>query len=185
MKHYFRLFIVLALALVSWWFQDFLQKTPIIKPPTDEHFPDYFMENFTVTNMDNTGQPAYILKAKRLQHFADDDSIEISSPVIEFKEANGDWSISADKAHIVKDKNIIHLYENVKMQRLVSKAGKQLSITTGYLKINTQNRIAETDQRAHIKTQDVELNTLGMVFNGKQGILSLKSKVEGFYAPTK
>ena len=181
MKTYFRLAIVLALALVSWWFQDFLQETPIVSPPTDKHFPDYFMENFTITSMDETGQPAFILKAKRLLHFADDDFTEMSFPIIEFKEASGDWSISANRAKIFKDKNVIHFYDDVKVQRILLKSNNQLNIDTHYLKVNTENKIAETDQQAHIESQDFELDTLGMIFNSKQGIIELKSKVKGFY----
>jgi lipopolysaccharide export system protein LptC len=184
MKNYFRLAFVLALALVSWWFQDFMLKSPILKQPKDAHFPDYFMENFTVTSMDSNGKSAYVLKAQRLQHFSDDDSVEISLPIIEFKDTNGDWSISANRAQILKDKNIIHLYENVLIERLQSETSTPLNISTSYLTINTLNRIVETDQQAHIKTHDAELDTLGMVFNGKQGILNLQSKVKGFYEPS-
>lgn len=179
MKNYIGLSIVLALALASWWFQDYLQKPAAVKSQTDERFADYFMENFTITSMDDSGQPTYILKAQYLQHFADDGSTEILFPVIKFKEANGDWSISANRAKILKDKNIIHLYDNVKMQRILSNSSNALSINTHYLKINTQNKIVETDQQAHIKTQNFELDTLGMVFNSRQGILELKSEVKG------
>ncbi len=181
MKTYIRLAIVLALALVSWWFQDFLQDTPIIKPAADEHFPDYFMENFAITSMNKKGQPTYILKAQRLQHFADDDSAEIFLPIIDFKEVNGKLIITANKATILKDKNIIHLYENVNIQRTLLKSGKPLNISTHYLKVDTKNKIAETDQQAHIKSQNFELDTLGMVFKASQGILELKSKVKGIY----
>lgn len=185
MKTYFRLALVLLLALASWWFQDFLQETPIVKPKKDEHFPDYFMENFTITNMDETGKPAYILTAKHMQHFADDDSTEITQPVIEFKEADGDWSISAQRANFTGNSNIIHLYDDVKIRRSPTTKLKPLFIDTTYLKIDTKSKIAETDKLAHLRTQDFELDTLGMVFDNNQGILKLKSNVKGIYEPVK
>ena len=185
MKTFISLAIVLALVLLSWWFQDFLQDTPIITQKKDEHFPDYFMQNFTITSMDENGQPAYILQARRMEHFADDDSTDIFEPLIQFKEANGDWSISAQKAQILKNKNIIHLYQKVKVRRSASNNHGPLSIDTDYLKINTENKIAETDDLAHLKTQDFELDTQGMVFDNKQGILKLKSNIKGTYEPAK
>jgi lipopolysaccharide export system protein LptC len=185
MKAHISLIIVLALALLSWWFQDFLQDTPIITVKKDEHFPDYFMENFTVTSMNDQGQPAYILQAKKMEHFADDDSTDIYQPLIQFKDANGDWSISAQKAQILKDKNIIHLYQKVKVHRLQSKTRTPLSIETRYLSINTETKIAETDELAHLKTQNLELDTRGMVFDNKQGILKLKSSIKGTYEPAR
>ena len=175
------LIIVLILALLSWWLQDFWQETPIIKARKDEHFPDYFMENFTITNMNKQGQADYILTAKRLEHFADDNSTEITQPHILFKDIDGDWSISAQLAHIQTDNNIIHLYNNVNIIRAPSNRQQALSITTEYLKVYTDNKIAETDKLAHIKTQQLELDTTGMVFDNNKGILKLLSEVKGTY----
>lgn len=177
------LIIVILLALLSWWLQDFWKETPIVRTVKDEHFPDYFMENFSITNMDRQGQPAYILTARRLDHFADDDSTEILQPHIVFKEAKGDWSISAERAHILKQNNIIHLYNNVTIVRTASDTQQPLSITTEYLKVHTDNKIAETDKLAHIKTTQLELDTTGMVFDNNNGILKLLSKVNGRYEP--
>ena len=175
------LLIVLVLALISWWLQDFWKETPIIKTVKDEHFPDYFMENFTITTMNKQGQPAYVLTAKRLDHFADDDTTEIIQPSIVFKEAGGDWSISAERAHILTSNNIIHLYDNVNIIREPTDRQKYLSIKTAYLKVHTDNKIAETDILAHIKTQQLELDTTGMVFDSNKGILKLLSEVKGSY----
>jgi len=175
------LIIVLVLALLSWWFQDLWKETPIVKTIKDEHFPDYFMDNFTITNMNQQGQPAYILSARRLDHFADDDSTEIIQPHILFKETEGDWSISAQRAHIQTNNNIIHLYENVNISRAASAQQQALSITTEYLKVYTDNKIAETDKLAHIKTRQFELDSTGMVFDNNKGILKLLSSVKGTY----
>jgi len=105
--------------------------------------------------------------------------------MIQFKDENGGWSISANKAQILKDKNIIHLFKNVKVNRLRSKTRGPLSIETTYLAIDTENKTAETDELAHLKTQDLELDTLGMVFDNKQGILKLKSNIKGKYESAK
>ena len=178
------LIIVLVLALLSWWLQDLWKETPIVRPVKDEHFPDYFMENFTITDMNKQGEPTYILSAKRLDHFADDNSTEIIQPSILFKDTNGDWSISAQRAHILSDNRIIHLYDNVKITRASTKAKNALSISTEYLKVNTENKIAETDKLAHIKTPQLELDTTGMVFDNNRGILKLLSDVKGSYETT-
>ena len=181
MNNYIRLAIVLALALFSWWFQEFLQEAPIIADKKDEHFPDYFMDNFSVTNMNQQGEPVYTLQASRLEHFADDDSTDIFNPIIQFKDVQGGWSISAKKAQILKDQNIIHLYQNVIVKRAASSPQGLLIINTDYLKINTKTKIAETDKLAHIQTQNLELNTQGIVFDNEQGILKLKSNIKGSY----
>ncbi|MCW9012647.1 MAG: LPS export ABC transporter periplasmic protein LptC [Gammaproteobacteria bacterium] len=179
------LIIVFILALLSIWLQDAFQKTPIVQPEKDEHFPDYFMENFTITNMDENGQVAYSIQAKKLEHFADDNSAEIIEPFIEFKDRKGDWTISAERAHFLGQQNIIHLYEKVHIIRAGSNTRSPLSIETNYLVINADSQIAQTDKPAHIKTRDSELDTVGMVFDNRQGILKLLSRVRGTYAVAK
>ena len=181
MKSYIRLFIVLVLALLTWWLQDFIQPTPTFIKQKDVHFPYYFMENFTTTSMNELGQIAYILKARRTEHFADDDSTDIYEPFIQIKDANGDWRITAQKAQVLTDKNIIHLYQNVHVIRSATTRRGPLSIQTEYLKINTATKIADTDEPAHLKTQNFELDTQGMVFDNSQGILKLKSNIKGTY----
>ncbi len=183
MRTFLSLVIVLALAVISIWFQDlFKEPTSIIKEK-DEHFPDYFMENFTITQMNDKGQATYVLQAGRLQHFADDDSSEIELPVIHFHDDKGDWSIAAQRAVILTDKNIIHLYDQVQVRRNSSENRDSLEIDTDYLRIDTDLKIAETDRPAHVKTQELDLDTLGILFDNRQGILKLKSRVRGRYAP--
>ena len=175
------LIIVLTLALASWWLKDFWQETPIVKTIKNEHFPDYFMENFTITNMNRQGNPDYILSASRLEHFADDDSTEIIKPHIVFKEDKGDWSISAQRARILKKTNIIHLYDDVQIVRVESAEQLPLTIKTDYLKVQPGHKIAETDRLAYIKTRQLELKTTGMIFDTNKGILKLLSNVKGSY----
>lgn len=179
------LIIVIVLALLSIWLQDLFQDTPMVQVRKDEHFPDYFMENFTITSMNEKGEPAYILKASKLEHFADDDSAELIQPLIQFKEDRGDWSISAERAHFLGNENIIHLYESVKIVRAGTDSRGPLSIFTDYLTINTDTQIARTDRLAHIKTRDAELDSEGMVFDNRQGILQLLSRVRGTYVVAK
>jgi len=53
----------------------------------NRHDPDYYIENFTTTGMNEFGQRAYILQAERMAHFPDDDSALLDNPhLIEFNE---------------------------------------------------------------------------------------------------
>lgn len=183
MKTFISLMIVVALALFSLWLQDLFKETPIVRLKKDEHFPDYFLENFTITRMNEDGQPAYILEADRLEHFADDDTADLLRPVIEFRGNADDWTISARRATIMPNRTVIHLYDNVKVRRQNPNNRRPLSIDTDYLKINTESKIAETDRPAHLKMDNMELDTIGMVFDNSQGILKLNSDVKGSYAP--
>ncbi len=54
-------------------FRDSLRPRPLA------HEPDYFVERFAVTRLNQQGEPLYRMSAERLTHFADDDSSEFDA----------------------------------------------------------------------------------------------------------
>ena len=69
-----------AVALGSWW------ATRSVAPPAPtadartRHEPDYIIENFDATTMNEHGARRYDLKAKRLVHYPDDDTSHLTEP---------------------------------------------------------------------------------------------------------
>jgi lipopolysaccharide export system protein LptC len=185
MKTFISLSIVILIALVSLWLQDYFQESPIIAPRKQEQFPDYFMDNFSITKMNPAGTTSYVMRAEKLEHFAGDNSTEIREPRVEFHDAGLIWTISARRARIEGDSDIIHLHDEVQIRRAGDSPRKHLAIDTSYLKVDPDNKIAETDQPAHIVAEGLDLNSHGMMFDGSRDILKLMSNVRGVYAPVK
>lgn len=181
MKRTISLIIISALALLSWWFQDIWKEAPIIQPVRDTHFPDYFMENFTLTNMDKTGKPSYILRASKMLHYADDNSSELQQPRIQFLSDKGDWTITADYALILQDGQQIQLKNNVQLSRIASEQQTPLTIDTDNLSINTRSEIARTDSLAQVTSKGLSMSSNGLVYDNRKGTLQLLSKVKGVY----
>ncbi|MCW8955363.1 MAG: LPS export ABC transporter periplasmic protein LptC [Gammaproteobacteria bacterium] len=185
MKRTISLIIISALALLSWWFQDIWKEAPIIQPKKDEHFPDYFMENFTLTNMDEKGQPSYILRATKMLHFSDNNSSELEQPRIHFLGEKGDWTVTAEQALILEDSNQIQLKTNVKLNRNASAQQTPLAIDTEYLSINTLTEIVETHTLTQINSEGVSMTSTGLVYDNRNKILKLLSEVKGIYETTR
>ena len=173
--------ILIFVAIFALWLQEDVKKKPDVDSQTQSRFPDYFMENFTITSMNESGRPAYILKAKKMLHFSDEDYSELEQPEISFSDEKKQFTIQASSAKFKQSENIIHLHDNVIIQRDAGNNQNELSIYTNYLKIDTKTRIAETDQAARVKTDKAELNTVGLIFDNMQGLLKLKSQVKGTY----
>ncbi len=184
MRTYITLAIFIVITIASFWLKQDVEKTPDTKELPDQHFPDYFMENFTITNMNEQGQPEYVLKAKKMLHFSDDDSAELEQPFLNFTQADSNITLRASRAVLLQKDNLIHLHDNVIIRRAASKTQSELSIYTNYLKIDTQTQVAETDLAARVKTPEAELNTIGLIFDNIQGTLKLKSQVKGVYEVT-
>lgn len=186
MKRTLTLFAVLLIAALSLWLNEYFKQRPEIHAPLGENFSDYFMDNFTLTSMDKNGQPAYTLQASKLRHFANDDSLEILGPEIHFHSQKGQWQVNADKAIIEKGRTRMHLHQHVVLQRQPADSHTtDLQISTSYLQIDTQARIASTDKPARVTGPQLTLDTDGLRYEQKTGKLELLSNVRGVYDKTR
>jgi lipopolysaccharide export system protein LptC len=89
MKQFENIFYIAILGLVgllSIWLQtEVRNEDPATIDYLNRHDPDYYIENFTATGMDETGKKSYVLQAARMAHFPDDDSALLDNPhLIEF-----------------------------------------------------------------------------------------------------
>lgn len=181
MRTYLILILIIMIGVFSLWFQEDSKQTPDDVSLTDKHFPDYFMDNFSVTSMDETGNPAYSLKAQKMLHYADDDSAELEQPLIEFKQSGKQFTLSATRALYQQDANIVYLYDNVVIHQQSAKPNNELSIYTDYLKVDTVSKVAENEHPSRVKTAQAELNSTGLLLDTLNGTLILKSHVKGVY----
>ena len=81
--------ILLLGAILSWWFARDTTPTPSAPNAKTRHDPDYFVETFTATAMDEHGSPKYVLTADRLTHYPDDDTTHYVKPVVLQYKPNG------------------------------------------------------------------------------------------------
>ena len=181
MRTYITLAIFIIIAVGSFWFLQNLTEEPVSDITTDSHFPDYFMENFSITSLNPKGQPEYILKATKMLHYSDDDKAELEQPFLNIKQTDNDITLQATKAVFLQQKNTIYLHDKVIIHRAASNTQSELFIFTDYLKIDTKSHVAETHLAARVKTPEAELNTIGLKLDNMQGTVTLQSQVKGTY----
>jgi len=196
MRTYVTLAIFILFAIGSYWLLQSTSEEAISDKKSASRFPDYFMENFSITSLNMQGQPKSVLKANKMLHYADNDSAELEQPslkVIRPKTGQGTGlntdenniiTLRADRAVFFKHKNTLHLHDNVIIHRAATKTQSELSIYTDYLRIDTATNIAETDLATKVKTPEAEINSTGLIFDSLQGTLKLQSKVKGTYEAT-
>ncbi len=182
MRTYFFLAVLIIIAVFALWFQEDIKQQPPLLEQADEHFPDYFMENFSITGLNEQGVTSYTIQASRMLHYADDNSAELENPVLEFSDAGRQFTIRAGRADYLQQDNLVHLYDDVTIIRQDSgNQGGELSIHTSYLKVDTHAQMAETDQPTRVSTQHMKLSANGLIYDNKQGRLKLTSQVKGTY----
>lgn len=146
---------------------------------SDPHYIDIFIRDFTITTMNDNGEPAYILKAKRLEHYNDSDYAVIDEPDIQLIQGDHRWVISANAGEIDDANQRITLRGQV----VLLQQDKQLPIRleTEQLEINTRQQIAISTQTVSITQQGFNLQSKGMILNNATGQLELLDSVKGSY----
>ena len=178
MKRLFSLIIIAA--LIFWGSQTWENKKAITHLQSDDpHYIDVFIQDFTLTSMNEDGEPAYTLKARRLEHYNDNNYAIINEPVIQLKQGDHHWEVSANIGEIDDDNQVIILRDNVVLQQL----GKPqpIRLKTNQLEIDTHQQIAKSMQTVSIIQQEFNLQSEGMILNNATGQLELLNNVTGRY----
>jgi len=177
--------IVIAIAATSSWLLNTVEVQPfsLVKPP--RHDMDYFLTNFNATVMNEHGKPRYILRGSRLEHFPDDDSIDITLPDIKlFREQLSPWLVKSELGRVLNKGTLIYLNGKVSMFRPATKTEAQVDLKTSNLTIKTKDDFAETRDPVTIQFASHQLKATGMRVYMEEGRLELLSNVEGVYNVT-
>lgn len=183
--HYLMLLLlIIFLAIISGWVFESMEKLPVLTKEKLRHDPDYFLKNFTATTTNNKGQPAYQLKAKYLQHFPDDDSMEIQYPLFSFYENNiKTWTAQANEAQVTKNSKTINLKGDVILNQ-VSPTGKNtpvVKLTADQLTIEPENKFAHTRSKVKMYKGENFIQSLGMKADMSKNKIEFLSNTRSHY----
>lgn len=109
---------LLALAVLSWWLPMRLTGNSPAPDTEARHEPDYTIENFTAIAMDAIGWRKNELRAAKLEHFPDDDTIELEKPyLIQYTPDGPPTHTRADHGTASPDGKEILMQGNVRVTR--------------------------------------------------------------------
>jgi len=120
-RHFNRLALVavlVALAALSWWLPNALTPRSNLFDGDSRHDPDYTIENFTATEMNAQGQRKHELRATKLEHYADDDSADLTQPyLVQFAPDTAPVHTRADRGRLSPNGKEILMQGNVRVTR--------------------------------------------------------------------
>lgn len=128
--------VLLLLVALSLWLPSILIK-PVISLNTEQrHEPDYHVENFTSTAMSERGEPKYVLRARKLTHYPDDDTSLLEKPQLtQYAPGASATHTTADRGKIYNDGKELLMLGNVRVTRGKDIAGPGGEVTTQELHI--------------------------------------------------
>lgn len=184
-KRYGLLLIVLALALLSWWFQR-QASSPAPAVEGGAHRVDYSMSDFEVTVMDEAGRPRHQLDALAMRHYGDDDSAELEQPSLLLHRTLADgtaerWRLQSERAQLHQGGERVLLEGRVVMQRLDPAGRVTLELETRDLRVEPRLQRAESDAAVEIREGRGTTRAKGLKIDLKAGQIELLAAVRGDY----
>lgn len=169
----------IAVALLGLWSALKSGKEEQAKTEPEPHFVDAFIREFTMTQMDAAGKPAYVLQADYLEHYNDTEESVITMPLFYIADTEANWKISAQQGNIDRDGTWLVLSDDVVM--LQTDTPGPIRLETSRLRINTTSLTADTDRPVSIYNDRQRISSRGMEYNGRNGMLEFRSQVRGTY----
>jgi len=148
--------LVLAMASVgalAWWLRQG-EETPSPNTDDPQRRPDYTVDNFDVTRMDESGTPHRYLTAAELRHYPDGGTKELETPHLTLHVETGPpWLVRSEMAWISNDDNLIRMHGEVYIDRAAGVGMQPVHMKTRELFVKRDENYAHTDQPVRITSE--------------------------------
>ena len=183
---WFPVLLLAAVAAVTVWLDRHVQPPETANTGKARHDPDYIAENFTVTRIGPDGAVRYKMKARRMQHYPDDDTTDLEAPnVVNFRDAGITMTASSKTAKLSSNGDDVYLQDDVRLTRSAYDNHSELLMLTTWLHVVPDDGTARTDKPVRIQDATTLITSDGLEFDNKTRILKLLSNVRGSYAKPK
>ena len=179
----FPLLLLIGLAMLSFWLERTVRLETQFDRPPEQNDADFIVENFSAVNMDKSGSPVSTLQAKRMSHFPETQTSELTNPhLIQLRHDGQPIHISADRGLVSGAGDEVRLYGNVVVRRPANTEQPELRMETRYLQVFPEKDLARTPERVVITQGNSRLTGVGFEVNSKTEEFMLKSQVSGQYS---
>jgi lipopolysaccharide export system protein LptC len=163
-----------------------------VQAPTAEadknlrHDPDYIMDNFTATTLDEQGKIRFVMSAKKMVHYPDDDTTYLEAPQLASMTAeHPPMHMTALNGEISHKGDEIFLRNDVTIVRPAFAKQSELTFKTNYLHVLPNKSMADSNQPVTVTDARTNLNATGMELDYKTHIVKFLSQVKTVYEPAK
>ncbi|OGT00552.1 MAG: LPS export ABC transporter periplasmic protein LptC [Gallionellales bacterium RIFCSPLOWO2_12_FULL_59_22] len=182
-RHWLPLLPLLGLLGVTYWLSQ--QVRPEDGKPDNgkRHDPDAIMENFSAVRLNEQGMPRFIMSAKKMQHYPDDDSTLLEVPRLTALSAGHPAIHLIAKRGIVSSKgDEIYLHDDVEVLREADVQQSELTLHTEFLHVVPDRDWAETDHAVTVVNARNTMHAVGLEMDNKARTLKLLSQVRSEHA---
>lgn len=185
-RYWLPLLPFLGLLGITYWLNQQVQQEAPKPDSSKRHDPDAVMENFSAVKMNQLGEPRFIVHAKKMLHYPDDDSTELETPRLTTLSAGHPPIHTFAQRGMVSSKgDEVFLYDNVNVIREASADREELTLLTEYLHIIPEQDLANTDRAVTIVDAHNTTHAIGLEMDNKVRTLKLLAQVRSEHVPIK
>ena len=178
--------LLLLLLGAVYWLSQQLQPLPVIPDSSKRHAPDFIVNRFVATTLNEQGKPRFVMAAQQMLHYPDNDSTYLDAPKFtSFDTDHPPVYTYANNGMVSGKGDEIFLRDNVKIVSTVSSTQREITFTTSYLHVIPDRGLAITDQPVMMVDGRNIVRAVGMKFDNKARIVKLLAQVKSEYAPDK
>ncbi len=182
-RYWLPLLPLLGLLGMTYWLNQQVRPGQGREDNGKRHDPDAIMEDFSAIRLNAQGVPRFIMAAKRMRHYPDDDSTELEVPRLTALSAEHPAiHIIARTGNVSGNGDEIFLHDDVEVLREASAQQDELTMQTEYLHIIPDKDIARTDRAVLISSVRGTTRATGLEMDNKARTLKLFSNVRSDYA---
>jgi lipopolysaccharide export system protein LptC len=173
-----------ALAGITWWLLEATQAPPspdLLKPK--EHTPDYFADNFSVSELDQSGTTQYRLTAVNLVHYEDNEYSDLIKPAIRaFQPGKPIVTATGDTGTVNSDASIVDLYGNARILRAPGDGDPEMQADSSHFRVLVNDDVIETEKPVKLRRGLSIMTASGMNYNNVTRVMKLFGNVRGAIA---
>ncbi len=176
-------FVLLFLAISSWFLADIFEAKNVEKVKVEDHTPDYFSTGYYKKEMAEDGLIKSELIADKMIHYSDDETTHLENPVMTlYNPSVPPWIIKSETAVLEADGDHLQLLGKVFISRASTKKLRLFKLNTSKMKVKLSTNYAETNQWAEIIDDKNTTKGVGLEITFKEPVrIKFLSKVKGRY----
>lgn len=186
LRSFLPLLPLLLLLAATYWLNLQVQSPTSAAGKNLRHDPDYMIDNFTATTLDEQGKIRFVMSAKKMWHYPDDDTTHLEVPRLEsLTFEKPPLRITSQDGEISSKGDEVFLRNNVVIVRPAYADKSELTFNTDYLHVVPNKEIANTDRPVTMFDARTALNAVGMELDNKARTIKFLSRVKTVYVPPK
>lgn len=177
---------LLLLLAATYWLNLQVQSPDSAAGNSLRHDPDYMVDNFTATTLDAQGKIRFVMSAKKMLHYPDDDTTHLEAPrLASLSSEKPPLRMSALNGEISHKGDEIFLRNEVVIVRPAHLNRSELTFTSNYLHVLPNSGMVNTDQPVTMVDASTRLNAVGMELDNNAHTIKFLSQVKTVYEPAK